>query len=112
MDTHRHDTALINVTTLENSRYGHRTNYHRVLQPVPARKNLPSNSPQAHRCTITLLLRPAASIVTLSSSRVRFGKVVPMVYGRALFSGRELGEKGEVVQLVAKANHRGGEKKK
>jgi hypothetical protein len=36
------------------------------------------------------LRRPEASIVALLSSSVRFGKVVPMVYGRTLFSGREL----------------------
>jgi hypothetical protein len=47
-------------------------------------------SPQTQRCTITLFVNPAASIVKLSSSSVRFGNVVPIVYARVLFSGREL----------------------
>lgn len=47
-------------------------------------------STQSHRCTITLFVNPAASIVKLSSSSVRFGNVVPIVYARVLFSGREL----------------------
>jgi hypothetical protein len=45
---------------------------------------------QTHRCTITLFVNPAASIVELSSSSVRFGNVVPIVYARVVFSGREL----------------------
>src|SRR5712672_867688 len=43
--------------------------------------------PESHHCTITLLCKPAASIVVLSSPNVR---VVPRVYRRTLFSGHEL----------------------
>lgn len=45
---------------------------------------------QTHLCTITLFTKPAASTVCVSSSSVRFGKVVPIVYGRVRFSGRDL----------------------
>ena len=44
----------------------------------------------AHRCTTTLFASPAAATVSPSASSVRFGNVVPIVYTRAAFSGRDL----------------------
>lgn len=44
----------------------------------------------AHLWTMTLLSKPAPSIVAVSSSNVLLGKVVPIVYGRDRFSGRAL----------------------
>ena len=56
--------------------------------PLP----LPVQEAQTHRCTMTLFFSPPASIVTLSSSSVLLGKVVPIVYGRCSLAGRELNE--------------------
>lgn len=53
---------------------------------------------QIHRCTMTLFFNPPASMVTLSSSRVLLGKVVPMVYGRASDAGLDLSRKSEQQQ--------------
>src|SRR5882762_10065389 len=55
----------------------------------PARKT-PYYHSYDHLCTTTLFTNPAASIVCVSSSSVRFGNVVPIVYGRVRFSGRDL----------------------
>lgn len=44
----------------------------------------------SHFCTTTLFFNPACSMVALKSSRVRLGNVVPILYGRVRFSGREL----------------------
>jgi len=50
---------------------------------------LPGVQIYAHRMTITLFAKPAFSIVSVSSSRVRLGNVVPIVYERAENPGRE-----------------------